>query len=89
MITKLENIKCSEGRGAENPPPSSGIRLLTLLLIFIGFAAFACAPAPTNGNRTINSNATASTTMNANTAESMNANTATGVSSAAFAIKEP
>lgn len=89
MITKLENIKCSEGRGAENPQPSFGIRLLTLLLIFIGFAAFGCAPAPTNANRTNNNNATVSTTMNANTAESMNANTATGVSSAAFAIKEP
>jgi hypothetical protein len=89
MITKLENINRSEATGSENSRQSFGVRLVTLIIVYLSFASFGCAPAPTNSNSTINSNATASTTMNTNTAANINSNSSTGVSSTAFATKEP
>jgi hypothetical protein len=87
MNYKLENIHRAEGNGFESSQKSFGIRLLTLITIFIGLASFGCAPSPTNSNS--NSNATASTTINANVATNVNSNTAAGVSPTAFATKEP
>jgi hypothetical protein len=64
---------------------------MTLILIFVGLTSFACAPAPTNsnGSMTSNANVRASSSPAADPAVNTNSGVATGVSSAAFAAKEP
>jgi hypothetical protein len=89
MINKLKNTRRRPSPDARIVRQSPALRFFTLIIFAVSLSSFGCTTSQPNANATVNSNAGVGANPNPNAVANMNSSPGTGVSSAAFAAKEP
>jgi hypothetical protein len=88
MINKSKNSSHRQSASARIVRQSLALRFLPLIILAVSLSLSGCTPSQPNSNATVNSNASVGANPNPNAVANMNSSN-TGVSSAAFAAKEP